>query len=356
MGTGPVPSLAIAPSDLAPLALTMGDPAGIGLEITLIAWLRRTEHKLKPFVLFGDAEAVAQRARQIGIDVPVRTIGRIAETTSVFDQALPVIAVPLATPAVAGRPESANARAVIASIEQATAATARRSASALVTNPIAKNVLYGAGFRHPGHTEFLAALATRHNPGHTYTPVMMLSSAELRVVPLTVHVPVAVVPGLITQTLIIDTVRITHESLLRDFAVTQPRIAITGLNPHAGEAGSIGHEDETVILPAIELLKGQGFTVSGPHPADTLFHAAARQGYDAVIAMYHDQALIPIKTLAFDRGINVTLGLPFVRTSPDHGTAFDIAGRGVARATSLIEAIKLAAELSHRRAAARPAE
>jgi 4-hydroxythreonine-4-phosphate dehydrogenase len=221
-----------------------------------------------------------------------------------------------------------------------------------VTNPIAKSVLYAAGFAHPGHTEFLAALGERHAPGRRFHPVMMLAAPELRIVPLTVHIPLAEVPRAISRGLIFETVRTTWDALRRDFAIAQPRIAVTGLNPHAGEGGAIGAEERQVIAPAILELQSEGLTVTGPHPADTLFHAAARRGYDAVIAMYHDQALIPVKTLAFDTAVNVTLGLPFVRTSPDHGTAFDIAGQGRASPESLIAALKLAHDIAARRAEA----
>jgi 4-hydroxythreonine-4-phosphate dehydrogenase len=232
----------------------------------------------------------------------------------------------------------------------ATGAVQDGGAAAVVTNPIAKSVLQEAGFAHPGHTEFLGHLAEIRGGGQLVKPVMMLASADLRVVPLTVHIPLTKVPPLVTRGAILETVRIMHEALRRDFAIKAPRIAVTGLNPHAGESGTLGSEEQDIIAPAVEELRAQGLSVTGPHPADTLFHAEARQGYDAVLAMYHDQALIPLKTLAFDSGVNVTLGLPFVRTSPDHGTAFDIAGRGVASPRSLIEALKLAATMAARRA------
>ena len=211
-------------------------------------------------------------------------------------------------------------------------------------------MLYDAGFEHPGHTEFLAALADTHWPGQSFHPVMMLACSELKVVPLTIHVALQRVPELITRELIEKTVRITAHSLQRDFGIAKPRIAVSGLNPHAGEGGAIGSEDRDIIAPALRDLASQGFDVKGPLPADTMFHAAARATYDAAIAMYHDQALIPIKTLAFDEGVNVTLGLPFIRTSPDHGTAFDIASQGIASARSLIEAIKLAERMAVARA------
>jgi 4-hydroxythreonine-4-phosphate dehydrogenase len=333
-----------------PLAVTGGDPAGIGLEIALKAWTARRELGLLPFVLFADGAAVAAGAQRLGLAVPSRVLTRLAETDGVFDTALPIMHVPQAVPSVPGTPDPHNGAAVVAAIEQATAAVMAGEASALVTCPIAKNVLYASGFRYPGHTEFLAALAQRLAPGAPHTPVMILVCDELRVVPLTIHVPLATVPRLITAELIVTTAHITARALIQDFAISRPRLAIAGLNPHAGEGGTIGREDLDIIAPAIARLRADGLSVTGPHSADTLFHAAARAGYDAVIAMYHDQALIPIKTLAFDRGVNMTIGLPFVRTSPDHGTAFDIAGRGVARADSFIEALQLASAAAARRA------
>jgi 4-hydroxythreonine-4-phosphate dehydrogenase len=330
----------------------MGDPAGIGLEIALKAWTLRHEEALPPFVLFADPGAVAERARALGLDVPVVLVTDLASATSTFKTALPVRPIPLAAKVRAGIPDPANAPAVIASIEEATAAVAREEAAALVTSPIAKHVLAAAGFAHPGHTEFLGALAERHWPGRRFCPVMMLAAQGLRVVPLTVHCRLADVPGAVTRERIIDTVTITQAALRRDFGVGRPRIAVTGLNPHAGEEGSMGREEIEVIAPAIAELRAKGLDVTGPHPADTLFHAAARATYDAAVAMYHDQALIPFKTIAFEDGVNVTLGLPFVRTSPDHGTAFDIAGQGRASAQSFIESLRLAGAIAAARAAA----
>lgn len=340
-----------------PLAVSMGDPAGIGLDITLAAWRDRSERAVPPFVLYADAQLVRQRARMLGISANVVDLARPSEAVTAFGDAMPVIAVPVGVTVVPGQPETKAARAVIESVERATAAVIAGEAAAIVTNPIAKSVLYDAGFTHPGHTEFLAELANRHLPGRRFLPVMMLAAPMLRVVPLTIHIPLAAVPGAITRTLIFETVRITHESLRRDFAIAQPRLAVCGLNPHAGENGSIGDEELRVIAPAIAELRAEGLAVSGPHSADTLFHAAARQAYDAGICMYHDQALIPIKTLAFDEGVNVTLGLPFVRTSPDHGTAFALAGTGRANPDSFIASCKLARDMSLRRrsAAAAPA-
>ncbi len=334
----------------APLGVTMGDPAGIGAEITLRAFQNRRELGLAPFVVYGDVQLYAERARHLGFtSIDVAPVAAPAEAAQVFSQALPVLAVPLATRAQAGAPDLLNAPATIASIERAVMDAASGAIRGVVTNPIAKSVLYRAGFSHPGHTEFLADLAARHWPAKRHHPVMMIASEVLKVVPLTIHVPLASVPGLITRSLIFETVHVTAEALRSDFGIEMPRIAVTGLNPHAGEDGSLGLEDRDVIAPAIRDLVSEGLSVTGPHAADTLFHAAARKTYDAVIAMYHDQALIPIKTLAFDDGVNVTLGLPFVRTSPDHGTAFNIAGRYSASPSSLIAALKLAGDMAARR-------
>jgi 4-hydroxythreonine-4-phosphate dehydrogenase len=334
----------------------MGDPAGIGLDITLAAWTERRRHGVRPFVFFGDADALAARAHRLGLTVPLETVSDVGAGSDVFDARLPVYSVPCAAAVEAGRPDPRNAPAVIAAIEAAAMAVKRGEARAVVTNPIAKSVLTAHGFAHPGHTEFLGALAKAHFGARDVVPVMLLASDELKVVPLTIHIPLARVPGAISEEAILFAARTLHRALAIDFAIADPRIAVAGLNPHAGEAGTMGTEDDRIIAPAIAALSREGLRVTGPHPADTLFHAAARQTYDAVLAMYHDQALIPIKTLAFDRGVNVTIGLPFVRTSPDHGTAFSIAGTGQANARSLIEALKLAGEIGQRRAAAPCAE
>jgi 4-hydroxythreonine-4-phosphate dehydrogenase len=332
----------------------MGDPAGIGLEITLRAWLERSDRGLEPFVVFADKDALADRARHLGLAVPIAPVISTAEALDVFGAALPVLHSPLPVRARAGVADAANASAIIHAIEAATAAVVRGEASAIVTNPIAKHVVRGADFPFPGHTEFLATLAERHY-GKPVRPVMLLAAHELRVVPLTVHCALAEVPKAITRALIFETVRTTYAALKRDFGVAAPRIAVAGLNPHAGEEGTMGREEIDTIAPAIADLRAEGLSVTGPHSADTLFHAAARRGYDVVVAMYHDQALIPLKTLGFDEGVNVTLGLPFVRTSPDHGTAYDIAAEGRASPHSFIEALKLAATIAAARAAAAPA-
>lgn len=344
-------------SEIPVLALTMGEPAGVGLELTLKVWRSARDRAAAPAyvpLLYADPAAVADYAQRAGVSDPSKIVSSASEAQELWPQYLPVIPVPLARHVEPGRPDPANGAAVIASIEQATAAVVRGEAAAIVTNPIAKRVLHEAGFSYPGHTEFLAELAQRLVGGGPWQPVMLLASDELRVVPLTIHIPIADVPKALSQELIIKTARILDDALRRDFGLggtTRPRIAIAGLNPHAGEGGSMGTEEIHTISPAIAALKAEGLDVTGPHPADTLFHAEARTRYDAVIAMYHDQALIPIKTLAFDKAVNVTIGLPFVRTSPDHGTAFDIAGTGRASPASLSAALELAAKLAANRAA-----
>ncbi|MGD9783762.1 MAG: 4-hydroxythreonine-4-phosphate dehydrogenase PdxA [Hyphomicrobiaceae bacterium] len=335
-----------------PLAVSLGDPAGIGLDVLCLAWLQREERGLPPFAVIGCRSAIEARARTLGIGVPVEAIERWQHAPCVFAAALPVIDTPLPGPVAAGVPSPANARTVIASIERAVDAVRRGDAAAVVTCPIAKSELYATGFAHPGHTEFLAALAAKQWPGSHPQPVMMIASEALRVVPLTIHIALAEVPGAISAAAINATVRVMASALTRDFGIAAPRIAVTGLNPHAGEDGAMGREEIETIAPAIRALRQAGFDVSGPHPADTLFHAARRATYDAVLAMYHDQALIPAKTLAFDTGVNVTLGLPFVRTSPDHGTAFDVAGTGRASPESFIAALVMASEMARRRALA----
>jgi 4-hydroxythreonine-4-phosphate dehydrogenase len=335
---------------LAPLALTMGDPAGIGPDITLAAWIGRAGAGIPPFAVYADPAVLVDRATRLRLDVAIVAVASLAEASDVFEKALPVMTVATCRPVKPGTPSPANAASTLASIDAATAAVQSGSARALVTNPIAKSVLYAAGFAHPGHTEYLAHLARLAEPGLDVTAVMMLASPELRVVPVTIHIPLADVPGTLSPGLLKQTIEITAAALRRDFGIAQPRIAVCGLNPHAGEGGTIGTEDRDLIAPVIAELAATGLHVTGPHSADTLFHAAARARYDVAIAMYHDQALIPIKTLAFDTGVNITLGLPFVRTSPDHGTAFDIAGTGRASPESLIQAITMAEAMSTARA------
>jgi len=326
---------------LGAVALTQGDPAGIGPEIAIQAWLRRDEARLPPFFALTDPGLLEARARMLGAPCPVEATTP-EEAAAVFSRALPVVPLTRAVAATPGAPDSRGAASAIEAIETAVALVRAGRAAALTTNPIAKHVLYEAGFRHPGHTEFLAALAADPPP----RPVMMLWSEGLAVVPVTVHIPLGDVPAALTQEAVVETGLIVARALRERFGVAAPRLAVAGLNPHAGENGTMGREDEAVVRPAVDRLRASGVDARGPLPADTMFHARARQGYDAALAMYHDQALIPIKSIAFDDAVNVTLGLPFVRTSPDHGTAFDIAGRGLARPDSLIAALRLASRLS----------
>jgi 4-hydroxythreonine-4-phosphate dehydrogenase len=326
-----------------PLALTLGEPAGIGPDIAIAAWLRRTEFGLPPFYLLGDREFIADRARTLGL--PVRLADARAEQASdTFADALPVVATGHGSTARPGHPDSTSAPAALASIRQAVSDVVAGRAGAVVTNPIAKGVLYRAGFEHPGHTEFLAELAAAG--GRPPQPVMMLWSPALAVVPVTVHLSLRDAITRLSSDLIVTTARIAVAALKARFGLLRPRLAISGLNPHAGEDGTLGSEERTIIAPAIETLRDAGVDVRGPLPADTMFHEAARKTYDCALCMYHDQALIPIKTLAFDDAVNVTLGLPFIRTSPDHGTAFDIAGSGHANPSSLIAALRLAARMA----------
>jgi 4-hydroxythreonine-4-phosphate dehydrogenase len=326
-----------------PLALTLGEPAGIGPDIAIKAWLRRDELKLPPFYLLGDCDVLKQRAEALGLRIALAAVDA-GEAADAFAKALPVVATGIAATAPPGHPDASSAEAALASIRQAVSDVRTGHAAAVVTNPIAKSVLYRAGFRHPGHTEFLAELVGAG--GRTPQPVMMLWSPVLAVVPVTIHVSLREAIEQLSTELILSTARITVASLQARFGVTRPRLAISGLNPHAGEEGSLGVEELTIVTPAVEILRSEGIDVAGPLPADTMFHAAARKSYDCALCMYHDQALIPIKTLAFDDAVNVTLGLPFIRTSPDHGTAFDIAGTGRANPASLIAALHLAARMA----------
>jgi 4-hydroxythreonine-4-phosphate dehydrogenase len=322
-----------------PLALTLGEPAGIGPDITFLAWLHRDQLNLPPFYLLGDSEFLERRAATLGLKVNLAKVAA-EDAVTAFAKALPVVPTGKLASAKPGQPDASSADAALTSIRQAVADAKAGKASAVVTNPIAKSVLYQAGFRHPGHTEFLAELAAAN--GEAPQPVMMLWSPLLAVVPVTIHLSLREAIGQLSTKLIVDTTRIVAAGLNKSFGLTRPRLALSGLNPHAGEDGSLGTEDKTIVAPAIEALRAEGLDVRGPLPADTMFHEAARKTYDCAICMYHDQALIPIKTLAFDDGVNVTLGLPFIRTSPDHGTAFDIAGTGRANPASLVAALRLA--------------
>ena len=326
-----------------PLALSQGDPAGVGPDVTLLAWMRRRELGLPPFVFIGDPDVLASRAKLLGLAIAIRETD-CTNANDVFADALPVLPIAAGIDVVAGEPHVATAKSTIAAIERAVSLTMSGEALGVVTNPIAKSVLYESGFPFPGHTEFLADLAARAT-GQAGMPVMMLAGPKLRTIPVTIHIPLKDVPQALTADLIIETCRIADADLRRRFGIEQPRLAIAGLNPHAGEDGAIGKEDETVIKPAIQFLRSEGINAIGPLPADTMFHDDARARYDVAICMYHDQALIPAKALGFDDAVNVTLGLPFVRTSPDHGTAFGIAGKGLARENSLVAALKLAGHL-----------
>src|SRR5260370_5130140 len=326
-----------------PLALTSGEPAGIGPDITIKAWLRRNELKLPPFYLLGDRDFLSDRARARGLKIKLDDVAA-EDVLGTFADALPVVATGHAATARPGQPDDSSADAALASIRRAVADVIGGRAGAVVTNPIAKSVLYRAGFRHPGHTEFLAELAA--TGGHTPRAVMMLWSPALLVLPVTIHLPLRDAIAQLSSELVVSTVRIVVADLKTRFGLAHPRLAVSGLNPHAGEDGSLGSEDQTIVAPAIEILRGEGIEIRRPLPADTMFHDAARKTYDCAICMYHDQALIPVKTLTFEHAVHVTLGLPFIRTSPDHGTAFDIAGTGKANPSSLIAALRLAARMA----------
>jgi 4-hydroxythreonine-4-phosphate dehydrogenase len=329
-------------NDAAPLAVTMGEPAGIGGELSLKAWLKR-RHAPRPFFVIDDRNRLASLAGRLGLDVPVDEIAKPGEAAGVFAKALPVLPLRLSSAVRPGHPDSANAPATLESIERAARLALTGEVAAMVTNPIQKKTLQDAGFRHPGHTEYLAELAGGVDVA------MMLACPELRVVPVTIHLPLAEAVRSLDTAKIVRAGRLAAAGLQALFGIAKPRLAVAGLNPHAGEQGAMGDEEARVIAPAIEALRREGIDASGPAPADTLFHAAARTRYDAALCMYHDQALIPIKTVDFAGGVNVTLGLPFVRTSPDHGTALDIAGSGRADPASLIAAIDMADDMARRR-------
>ena len=338
-------------ADPRPLAVSIGDPSGIGPEIALAAWRLRKELALPAFYLLADPALVEARARRLNWDAPLAETSP-ADAGSLFDTRLPVVPLRASFIDAPGHPDAANAPGIVEAIDRAVADVFSGVAAAIVTCPIAKKPLYDAGFDFPGHTEYLAHLAGQRTGKHV-TPVMMLAGPELRAVPVTIHIALADVPKTLSTQAIVTTARITANDLKRRFGIERPRLAVSGLNPHAGEGGSMGSEDEAVIRPAIDALRAEGIDAFGPLPADTMFHARARAGYDAAICMYHDQALIPAKTLAFDETVNVTLGLPFIRTSPDHGTAFDIAGKGIARPDSLVAALRLARFLADNEAAVR---
>ena len=322
-----------------PLALTCGDPAGIGAEIALKTWaeLRVTGPH---FAYIGDCDHIGRTARELGMPPPAR-LDAIDQAPSFFQNAMPVLDQPLATEVAPGVPDRRHAPAILQSIQTAVSLTVGGQAAGIVTNPISKHVLYQTGFSFPGHTEYLAHLTEARR-----APVMMLVIPQLRVVPVTIHHSVRDAVTKLSADLIVATARTTAEGLTARFGLAKPRLAIAALNPHAGEDGALGSEEVTIIRPAIEALKAQGLAVTGPHPVDTLFHQAALPRFDAALCMLHDHALLPLKTLDFDHGVNVTLGLPIVRTSPDHGTAFDIAGKGLANPASLIAALRLARDMA----------
>jgi len=328
---------------LSPLALTMGEPAGVGPDITLAAWLNRGALGLPAFYCLADPALLASRAAALGVRVPIETVSP-ADARAAFARALPVVPLGAAVNAVAGKPDTANAQAVIEAIARAVGDVRSGAASAVVTNPISKKTLYSAGFLHPGHTEFLGTLSAAWS-GRAARPVMMLAGPDLKAVPVTIHIPLAEVAAALSRDLIVEIGTIVASELRHRFSVRSPRLAVAGLNPHAGENGALGDEEIGIIAPAVASLRATGVDARGPLSADAMFHPEARATYDVAICMYHDQALIPVKTINFAASVNVTLGLAFIRTSPDHGTAFDIAGTGKADHSSLAEALKLAAEL-----------
>lgn len=326
-----------------PIAVTMGEPAGIGGELSLLVWLNR-DSTTPVYFIIDDPERLSALARALALDVPIKSINKADEAWDVFPTALPVLAEPVKIAATPGRPDTRNAPAVLASINRAVELVQRGDAAAMVTNPIHKATLMEAGFSHPGHTEYLA-----ERTGAKGAPVMMLACPELRVVLTSIHLPLKEAVDRLSQDAILHCARTSAEALIRDFGIAAPRLAVAGLNPHAGEQGHLGREEIDIVLPAIERLRQDGLAVTGPFPADTMFHEAARKQYDAAICLYHDQALIPLKTIDFDGGVNITLGIPIVRTSPDHGTAFDIAGTGRASPRSLMAALAQARQMADHR-------
>jgi 4-hydroxythreonine-4-phosphate dehydrogenase len=330
-----------------PLALSLGDPAGIGPEIVVKAWAALRQDG-PVFMVVGDAQSLA--AASVSGAAIIRPVGSPAGAEAVFKDALPVLDIPLSTPVVSGQPARAAGPSVIRWIETAVGLALSGEVSGLVTGPIAKAALYDSGFQFPGHTEFLGELTSAASHDGARGPIMMLAAADLRVALVTIHEPISKVPSLLTIERIVNAGLVTAQALARDFGLRTPRLAVAGLNPHAGEGGALGGEETAIVGPAVRALRDLGVDAFGPRPADSLFHADARRQYDAVLCMYHDQALIPVKMLDFWGGVNITLGLPIVRTSPDHGVGLDIAGRGVARPDSLIAAIRLAADIAaHRR-------
>lgn len=328
----------------APIAVTMGEPAGVGVEIALKSWLKYEQQNLPPFFLLADPGHVRAMAATIQDAPAIVEIDEPEQTRHAIAQGLPVLPIQLSAPVTPGRPDRENARHVIEAIDHAVAYAKLGAVSAVVTAPIQKSALYAIGFSFPGHTEYLAHLC-----GISTEPVMLLASPGIRAVPVTIHVSLREALEQLNEDIIVRQAEITAQALTSDFGLDHPHIAVAGLNPHAGEGGDIGREDIDIVAPAIQRLKDAGYNVSGPHPPDSMFHAKMRETYDVALCMYHDQALIPVKALGFDIGINVTLGLPIVRTSPDHGTALALAGTGRANPASMISAIGTAGTIALRR-------
>ncbi|WP_299471470.1 4-hydroxythreonine-4-phosphate dehydrogenase PdxA [uncultured Roseibium sp.] len=329
-----------------PVAVSMGEPAGIGPELALLAWTNRKSLRLPPFYIRADKSLLQERANTIGRKIPLEACAP-EDAYSLFRKALPVVQTGSQLSDKPAIEQEETAATVVASIEHCVEDVRDGRASSLVTSPINKAALYKTGFSFPGHTEFLGALAAQHWPGEPANPIMMIAGPELMVIPATIHIPLKDVPSSLSEDLIVETAQVAARDLKTRFGYTQPRIAICGLNPHAGENASMGSEDRDIIAPAVKKLNSMGIAATGPHPADTLFHAAARQTYDCAIGMYHDQVLVPAKTIGFDDSVNVTLGLPFIRTSPDHGTAYNLAGTGTARIDSFTASLRLAHALAN---------
>jgi len=338
----PAPRPSAPPKDL-PLALTLGEPAGIGPDIALRAFASCKEKKVPAFYVVADPAFMIVRAKRLNLDIAIAVV-EPEDAAVTFGDALPVTALDMAITATPGHPDGSSALAAIASIKRAVSDVFDGRAGAIVTNPVSKDVLYRSGFADPGHTEYLARIAREHT-GNAVMPVMLLWCEELKAIPVTIHIPLKDVPGQLTTPLIVDTGRVAARDLAARFGIAKPRLAISGLNPHAGENSSLGAEEVTIIKPAVDQLRAEGIDAFGPLAADTLFHPQARAGYDVALCMFHDQALIPLKTLAFDEGVNVSMGLPIIRTSVDHGTAFDIAGTGRAKESSLLAAIDVAVKM-----------
>lgn len=332
-----------------PLAISAGDPSGIGYELIIKAWLQKSKQALPNFIAIGDINSFKKYATSYGLELKFHQLNlKELEHSQIDNSSLPIIQVANSVTFSPGIAKTENAPAIIEAIEKAVDLVNKKICGAVVTCPIAKNNLYKAGFTYAGHTEFLAYLAQKFDAnGKTFLPVMMLKGDKLTTVPVTIHTSLATVPKLLTKESILNLSRIVHYDMKKRFNIKNPRLAFAGLNPHAGEEGSMGQEEQTIITPAIKELQKENILASGPFPADSLFNETARKNYDVAICMYHDQALIPIKTLEFDSAVNITLGLPFIRTSPDHGTAFDIAGKNLANPASLIKAMQIAAQMAN---------